>query len=195
MARRAIGAFERRIWRLAFLLTGDGAIAADVIDSVLRDQPDPGSLEPARLDRLVVLHTREARSRGVPGSDVLSDPRAARALSAVVNLEHQPREAWVLARLDELDELRVSRAMDCSKTAAGRHLEAADEAMARALGAELAECVDALRRAADALDPSPIIVLRRSLRRRERNRRALIVAGVTVTVIAGAGLVVLRLLR
>lgn len=195
MARGAIGAFERRIWRLAFLLTGDGAVAADVIDAVLRDQPDPASLEPARLDRLVVLHTREARSRRAGGAPPLPDSKAARALQAVVTLEHQPREAWVLTHLDDLEELRVSRAMDCSRTAAARHLEAAEGAMKAALGADLAACVEALRRAADDLDPVAIIMRQRARRRRERNRRALIGAGLAIIAAAAAGLIALRVLR
>jgi hypothetical protein len=185
-----VSAHERRIWRLAFLLTGDRTRAARLIDAVLRDQPDPGSVDPARLDRLVILHARDiphAASNPGPMSD-----EAGKAMRTLLALPEQPREAWVLTRLDGLDELRVSRAMDCSRKAAARHLRAADEQMSARLGEHAASYVSSLKREADAIDPAPLIVQARELQRKERLGRVLIAAGAAIIVAAGAGVVILR---
>jgi hypothetical protein len=49
---------ERRIWRLAFLLSGDREGAAALVDRILDAQAKPEALEPARLDRLVIQQAR-----------------------------------------------------------------------------------------------------------------------------------------
>lgn len=194
MDQRPLRPVERRIWRLAFLLSGDPAAAAEMIDEVLRSQPDPASMEPARLDRLIVLRAREASASAsrppraaLPG---FSDDAAA-VLDALTRLPEQPREAWVLTRLDELDAMHVSRAMDCSRTAAAHHLAAADEAMRAALGARLDPCVAAARSAADALDLGPIIAGHRDRLRRRRRLRAALLAGVVGIVVLAALVTVL----
>jgi hypothetical protein len=76
-----------------------------------------------------------------------------------------------LTRVDGLDLLQVSRAMDCSKTAAERYLAKADEALQVSLGTDLEASIMELRRAADALDPGPILrTYRHSVRKHRRIR-------------------------
>src|SRR5687767_13779453 len=92
-------AYERRVWRLAYLLSGDPAGAAVLVDRVLRDQPDLGSLEPARLDRVVIQHARDLprrRKAVLPIAVTAPQGEAAKALDALLTLPEQPREAWVL---------------------------------------------------------------------------------------------------
>lgn len=50
---------ERRAWRLAALLTGDRRSAGWVVARALDAQPDLTRLPDARLDRLVILRSRE----------------------------------------------------------------------------------------------------------------------------------------
>ncbi|MFM9996649.1 MAG: hypothetical protein ACKVU4_12725 [Phycisphaerales bacterium] len=188
-------AVERRIWRLAFLLTADPDRAAALIDDVLDSGPDPATLEPARLDRLIVLRSREgagAAGAATPTPVAGMSGEAARTLRAALKLPPQPLEAWVLARVDELDDLHVSRAMDCSRTAAGHHLEAADAAMRRSLADGFDAGLAALRAFADALDLGPIIAHHRALARRRRTRGSLIVIGVVGLVVLGVTVAVLR---
>lgn len=188
-------ALERRIWRLAFLLTGDARGAVALVDRILDAQPDPGALDPAHLDRLVIQQAREMTRapkprRGAsppPGPMPSLNPHAQQALAAALSMPHQPLEAWVLVRIDELDELRMSRAMDCSKTAARTHLAAADDQMQQKLGESLSPAVAALRAAADSMDPGPIIAAHRVQRRKERNRRVgAITVVVSIVVLAGS---------
>jgi hypothetical protein len=186
----AVGAHQRRIWRLAFLLTGDADRAASVIGTVLRDQPRPETLEAGRLDRLIILHAREVPRGMTPA--ITMGPDAARGMGVLLALPEQPREAWVLTRHDGLDELRVSRAMDCSRTAVARHLQAADEQMGHRLGESLARCVAALRKEADAIDPGPLIAAALEKRRKDRLGRALVAGGIAIVVVAMVGIVLLR---
>ena len=50
---------ERRVYRLATLLTGDPVAATRVIESVVSAQPDLRRLDNAHLDRLTILRSRE----------------------------------------------------------------------------------------------------------------------------------------
>src|SRR5262245_21467690 len=118
-------ALERRVWRLAYLLTGDRDGAAALVDRILGAQGHREGLGPARLDRLVIQQAREMIGVGVHypgGAQEQEKDLAMRALKASHTLAAQPREAWVLARVDMVDELWMSRAMDCSRTAARTHL-------------------------------------------------------------------------
>jgi hypothetical protein len=177
-------AYERRVWRLAYLLSGDPAGAALLVDRVIRDQPDFAALEPARLDRVVIQHARElprARTAILPipltSATPAAESPARKALDAVLSLSEQPREVWVLARVDELDELHFSRAMDCSRTASRNHLAAADDHMAKSLSTSAAEAAATLRAFADGLDPAPIIQSYREHARKRRLRLAAYFAG------------------
>ncbi len=176
-------AYERRVWRLAYLLTGNAPGAALLVDRILRDQPSLEQLEPARLDRVVVQHARGLPRPKAPAPvPALASlrPEAAKALDAVRELPEQPREAWVLARVDEVDELHMSRAMDCSKTAARNHLAAADQQMSARFGASAEAAASAIRSFADSLDPGPIIQAHRQERRRRLKLRAMYIAGASL---------------
>jgi hypothetical protein len=185
---------ERRIWRICFLLTGNELAAADLVDRVLRAH-DVRGMEPAKLDRLIVQQAREMLGTGYsPGRKrprtLPLSPLAARAeapiaetLKLVQVLPEQPREAWVLTRIDDLDELHVSRAMDCSKTAMHNHLHAADEQLRGALNDRYDAALAALRRFADTLDPGPVIAQRRAQRRIRQSRRVGFIAVLIVTVL------------
>lgn len=188
-------ALERRVWRLAFLLTGNREGAAALVDRILDAQSDLDALEPARLDRLVILQARELMGVAVPPP--LSHPPAAaeaisKGLAAAHSLSAQPREAWILARVDLVDELWMSRAMDCSRTAARTHLAAADENMRARLGEGYERTIAALRSFADGLDPGPIIAANRLGRKKARVRRRTAVAVGAAIVILAVMLVLLR---
>lgn len=149
---------------------------------------DPASLEPARLDRLIIQTARTLAPPRVPDSPGLDMPQpAAAALRALRSLPHQPREAWVLSRVDELDELRMGQAMDCSRMAARNHLESAQASMAAILGTDLDAAATDLRRFADSLDPGPIMRLHRDARRKRTLRKLGLIAAV-IGLMALAGL-------
>jgi DNA-directed RNA polymerase specialized sigma24 family protein len=197
-SRRA--AIERRVWRLAYLITGDAAGAARLADRIFRARIDLESLDAARLDRVIIQQARElrpARRRPIDlGSADAVRPTgdAAELLTTVRQIPEQPREAWVLARLDNLDELHVSRAMDCSKTAARNHLHAAEEQVLARYGPRLQQMIDGLRTFADALDPGRIITEQRQLRRKEARKRAAVIGGIVFIVLAGAAVAAMKLL-
>jgi hypothetical protein len=180
--------YEARIWRLAFMLTGSAAAAASVVTRVAHGKHKLTALEPTHLDRLVILRAREYEASSAHASiDALAalaarawrtlraegatqqretkasialGSEAAALLSRVVEMDCQPREAWVLARLDEVGEMWMARAMDCSRTAAAMHLAAADRHMGKMFdddAARLAEAIALLRGELDRLDPMPII--------------------------------------
>jgi hypothetical protein len=179
--------YEARIWRLSFLLTGDTRGATELVGRVLRAQPDVLDVEPVRLDRLVILQAREwSRSRRgrvvAPGS---LGAEAAEALGAALSMDHQLLEAWVLARVDGMEGLSISRAMDCSNTASAMHLAEADRVMAAKLGAKLPAGLDALRAGADKLDPRPFIDESRAGRRRRGLRRTIILFALLGAVVLG----------
>lgn len=175
------GALERRVWRLAFLLSGDESGAAALVDRVLRARGGAASLEPARLDRLIIQHARSLAARTPADESDLAQV----ALRAARSLSEQPREAWILSRVDGVDELWMGRAMDCSRTAARMHLATADDFMKSRLGARHDAAVEALRRFADGLDPGPIIAAHREMVKKRRARR--VTAGVIVGLLAGLG--------
>lgn len=166
-------AYEARIWRLAFLLTGHPAAANQLIARILKAQPDVLAVDAVRLDRLVILQAREwaARHERAFAASPPLDTAAAETLTAALGLNHQLLEAWILARVDGMEGLSVSRAMDCSNTAVTNHLAEADREMAASLGSRLVPGLEALRKAADGLDPRPFIEeVRQGQRARHRRR-------------------------
>jgi hypothetical protein len=168
-------ACERRVYRLATLLTGNPLSATGVIGSVVDAQPDLRQLDSAHLDRLTVLRSREVEAARIVDERV--DPASAGALAA---LSAQQREAWVLARLYRCGERETARAMDCSVTAVRLHLAQADRAMGAA-GAPPPEAVaQALRDYTLTLDVPEFY--RAARRRRARIRLAfrLALAGVAI---------------
>ncbi len=180
LQRRGI---ERRVHRLATLLTGDPGRAAAVVDAVLDAQPDPRRLDSARLDRLTILRCRElARSNGVgEGATLVAEGVPTRLTEALGRMPAQQREAWVLTRVYRLPERESARAMDCSVTALRRHVERADGRVATAFGAPkeapagVESALEALRRWTSHQE-LPDDWIRRRRGREQRSRIGLLVA-------------------
>lgn len=156
-------ACERRVYRLAVLLTGDPVAATGVIAKVVGSQPDLAQLDSAHMDRLSVLRSREIRPAALV-SDVVP-PKTAEALAG---LTAQQREAWVFARVYQTPPREMSRAMDCSSTAADRHLQLADAAMRRALGGDADAAAQRFREYSMTLD---VPAFYREAQRRRRHMR------------------------
>ena len=155
-------ACERRVYRLATLLTGNSRSAAGVITVVVDAQPDLSKLDSAHLDRLTVLRSREVRP-GVLLDESISPPTA----QALADLPSQQREAWVLARVYRIPLRELARAMDCSVTATQRHLEVADGAMQIALDGKAHQAAEALLAYSMSLDVPAFY-------RREQHRRRML---------------------
>lgn len=157
---------ERRVYRLAALLTGDQTTAARVLDDVLAEPGRLKRLDGAHLDRLTVLRCREQKSG--PFAEVAGEKESAAAL---VGMDAQPREAWIMSHVYSMQPRDAARAMDCSVTALNLHLNRAHAVMHERLGEQGA------RRAAERLAsrlksmdvPVEIVRLRE---RRHRMRRA-----------------------
>jgi len=122
-------ACERRVYRLATLLTGNPNAATKVIAQVVGAQPDLRRLDSAHLDRLTVLRSREIK----PGR-IVADGVRPEIAAALAVLAPQQREAWVFQHVYRMDVRDAARAMDCSHVAAERHLAAADDAVMKAVG-------------------------------------------------------------
>ena len=111
---------ERRVYRLATLLTGNPNAAVKVIKSVVNAQPDLRKLDDSHMDRLTVLRSREIKPRAI--INPLVPLRLAQALAS---LAPQQREAWVFLHVYKIPLRDVSKAMDCSTTATERHIHQA----------------------------------------------------------------------
>jgi hypothetical protein len=122
-------ACERRVYRLATLLTGNPNAATKVIEQVVGAQPDLRRLDSAHLDRLTVLRSREIK----PGR-IVADGVRPEIAAALEGLSPQQREAWVFHHVYRMDARDAAKAMDCSHVAAERHLAAADDVVMRAIG-------------------------------------------------------------
>lgn len=171
-------ACERRIYRLATLLTGHPIAATRIIDGVVRAQPDLDRIDGAHLDRLTVLRSREISPA------LLIDDHVPRDVAGVLaKLPAQPREAWIFHRVYRLAPRDVARAMDCSVTATERHLALAEEAFAA-----LPAAADALLEYSMRLDIPEFY--REAQQRRRRRRRLLLWAAVAVGLIAIIGVAV-----
>ena len=90
-------ACERRVYRLATLLTGNPVAATRVIESVVDAQPDLRRLDNTHMDRLTVLRSREL----TPGRLVLETvpPAAAAALALLTSPQRAP---WVFTHVSLL---------------------------------------------------------------------------------------------
>jgi len=166
-------ACERRVYRLAALLTGNPVAATRVIEAVVGAQPDLRALDNAHMDRLTVL-----RSREIAAARLVHDALPTAVAASLAAMPPQQREAWVLSRVYELLPRETARAMDCSVTATARHLEQADAMMGRALGGQSDQAAQALLSYALSLDVPAFYRLRQ--RRRRRIRLILRIAGIVL---------------
>lgn len=167
---------ERRVYRLATLLTGDPRAATAVISRVVDAQPDLRKLDSAHLDRLTVLRSREIPPRALHKTSV-PDTFA----DALGSLPAQQREAWVFARVYQLAEREMARAMDCSHTAIHLHLHAADESMNRLLGPVLHAAPQAFLEYSMSLEVPEFYRLHKQ--RRKQIRTIVLVAGISLSVL------------
>jgi hypothetical protein len=187
-------ALERRIFRLALLLTGreDGALR--VLERVLGDNPDLRSVDGVHLDRMTILRSREViggRSVTDDGTMIRGVPRTWSA--AFWAMPEQSREAWVLTRVYKTPARTMARSMDCSTTATARHLERADADLHDAMGAGMDAFIDTVLEFSMQADVPPVYRERIVSRRRRRQRLIVIVA--LIGVVGMAVLVAVMALR
>lgn len=201
---------DRRAWRIALLLTGDAGRADAVMVRVLAAQPELEAIPPSRRDRLVLLRARETMAGGArkPPIGLLERVRTAHlqrrgdeeaaaqregVFSGVANAllqfslrtPHQRHEALMLHRVEGMDLRETARAMDCSTTAAARHIEAAEQAVAEAMGQDYTRASAMLRAQAREAAPGPSVLrTRRVVLRRRRWRR--IAMWITTLALLGA---------
>lgn len=154
-------ACERRVYRLATLLTGNPAAATKVMAQVVDAQPDLRRLDSAHLDRLTVL-----RSREVQAGMLVDEGVALQLRESLAKLTAQQREAWVFGRVYELNDRDFARAMDCSVTAARRHLEQADHLLKQTMGSRADDAPQMIRQYSMTLDV-PEFYRAQRLRRRQ----------------------------
>ncbi len=165
-------ACERRVYRLATLLTGNPLAATRVIASVVDAQPDLRRLDDTHMDRLTVLRSRELK----PGRLAI-EAVPARAAEALASLTAQQREAWVFEHVYRVRRRDAARAMDCSVTASDRHLQLAEAAMTQQLGDAAQGAVEAMLSYSMTLD---VPAFYRAGRDRRRRRRLLMMVGAAI---------------
>jgi hypothetical protein len=168
---------ERRVYRLATLLTGDPHAATRVIGQVIDVQPDLSRLDGPHMDRLTVLRSREIASR-----PLRSDVVPAAIAEAIARLPPQQREAWVFSRVYQLQDRELAKAMDCSVTATRLHLNNAEQTVIRWLGADAAHAADSLLRYSMSLEVPGIYRVLRD--RKRRFRKAIRIVGIASFVLA-----------
>jgi hypothetical protein len=192
---------ERRAWHLAFLLLQDEDRATSVVVDLVRSRPDLVSLALPMRDRLVIQHLREpARTANAPrrmnDSSAASGPTNTNPPPAPVlaGMSPQAREAFVLGRIDAVDPLWMAQAMDCSKTAARVHLQAAEESYRTAKVDPQVEIEVLDRRVLGTKGDriGAIVARERESRKRLRRRRAIIALGLAFIVLSVALLAFLQ---
>ena len=172
-----VEAYRRRVWRLAYLLVGDEAAAGELFNRVMRDRKVIESVEPERLDRLILMRVRE--QNGSLKTRFELDPHVA----VLYGLPSGSREAWLLTHVEDMDELSAAKAMDCSKKALAQHLTRAEEELRRELGENVADLAALIRQRGEAIDPVPVIRAWAQKRRRVR-LRWMFVVGVVLGMLA-----------
>jgi hypothetical protein len=176
-------ACERRVYRLAVLLSGDPVRATRVISAVIGAQPDLRRLDSAHMDRLTVLRSREIRSA------TLNTPGVSGAVAgALAKLTRQQREAWVLHYVYCMMPRDMARAMDCSVSAIRQHLLSAESSMREPCGDTQVAVGRALLDYTMTLDVPH--VHRTRVQRRKRMKRVVRVAIIAaVLILLGAAVV------
>ncbi|MEO1128681.1 MAG: hypothetical protein AAFX05_03120 [Planctomycetota bacterium] len=184
-------AYQRRVWRLALLLTDSGAHADATLAQVLRTQSDILRVGESRLERMVVLASRQTTASGGerPLNSLLElDESAGRLWNAVRQLEQQPREAWLFRDLEGADLIPAARAMDCSRTALEQvHRKAALESLQATLGDHYDDALVSLRSTLEAIDPTEALELATTVVRQARARRRLVTVVVIVLLLVCFG--------
>lgn len=175
---------ERRIFRLGTLLTGDAGEGLRILETVVGERGEVASLDPAHLDRLTILRSREMKSAVLLDALVPHD-----AALGLARMDVQQREAWILAHVDGMDDRDMARAMDCSRTATRRHLERAVEAWA-ATGIDPGVASVRLRAFAERLELPNAYLERRERRRRRRIALRIAIIASTLAIV-GLGLFVI----
>lgn len=177
----------KRMYALAFLLSGSRGHAVDITRHAIGLRPEFELATAVELDRLIVLASRELGLVRTPEHPP-SGHEAIRLFESVLSLRPSVREAWILRDVIELDATHAARAMDCSKVALSRFVETARAE----LGADLnADALAELRRLADAVGAGDSVAqlsasLGREIRRERRSNQilfalaALVVLWVTV---------------
>lgn len=146
----------------------------------------PTSMSRRAKGALEGVRQKHRASRGVsttpeqPSTKSPFSEDAAKAMHVLRVLPQQQREAWILQELDAVEVIHASKSMDCSRTALQRHLDLARRSMLQALGEDHDRIVAALKRDADALDPTPFIARRAERRRRMRHARRIVAMAVLV---------------
>lgn len=135
----------RAAWPLAVVLSGSQAGAVELLGRVACRRGIIGGRDPGRVLRLAVLAGRETHG---PASRPPA-PGTPKSLAVLDRLTGQHREAWVLTHVLGCDGIAMSRAMDCSRTAAGRFLSQAEQTVGDQLDAA---AVGRLRAWAGAMD-------------------------------------------
>jgi len=167
---------------VALLLTDDVGLASDALAEVLYAHPDLARVGETMVERSIVQACR-LKERGTGGVQ-LDGSAAGRSLwNAARRLDDQPWQAWILRELEEEDEIRVARAMDCSKTAiAAVHLGPAIEVLRSGNPGYDAALAD-LRAGLATLDVRPILDAGRIARNRAITRQRMI-TGVQLLLLA-----------
>lgn len=184
---------ERRVYRLATLLTGDPNAAVRVIEQVVGAQPDLRRLDAAHMDRLAVLRSREIPPVTLPveaGGGGEGGRRVVRALAA---LNPQQRESWVFAHVYRMQPREIAKAMDCSVRAVQVHLTSADGVMNDQLKGGVSAAADALLRYSMALQVPGFYRAYAARRRMWRMARRWLPWVILLAVLAAAWFVVDRM--
>ncbi len=119
----------------------------------------------------------EGESSASTAGPISPDP-ARECHEAALAMDRQHAEAWLFRHIDDMDDAQISRAMDSSKKATQRHLEAAEVAMHARLGERLLPATAALREHVRGLEADAFAVERREIRRERLKRRGIVVASV-----------------
>ena len=188
-------AYERRVWRVALLLTDDVHAAEEILVRVVGVQPELQKIGDTRLDRMVVQASREMTPDAdrVPLDQAVEIDEPTRTLwHAVRDLGPQAREAWVFRQLEGMDPIRTAQALDCSRNALEEvHLAGARRVLEARLGES--EAVEATRRLAAALeglDASEALARAAARRSEVMRRRRWVSATLLVVLLICFGLMV-----
>ncbi len=161
------------VCRMAYGLSGREDVGRNVVKFVMARGVRQASTWKSEGDpqrwfdhHTILMWRRAARFAPHPLQDVLltEDDRTHRPgyvafIRAMRHLPSQQREAFVLHVGEGYDERRLGIAMDCSRDAAGNHLDAARRALREVSGDDFDANVAAIRQAYAALSPQENLVL------------------------------------